>query len=51
VTFGHFAPKNLWSLTPSENELGPGITTGSGMGISGQIWHIYGKVRDFLEAD
>ena len=28
-----------------ENELGPG------MGISGQIWHIYGKVRDFLEAD
>jgi len=33
------------SLTPSENELGPS------MGISGQIWHIYGDVRDFLEAD
>jgi hypothetical protein len=35
-------------LGPSENGLGPG------MGISGQmtqIWHIYGKVRDFLEAD
>jgi hypothetical protein len=30
---------------PSENGLGPG------MELSGQIWHIYGEVRDFLEAD
>ena len=32
-------------VKPSENELGPG------MGISGQIWHSYGEVRGFLEAD